>query len=86
MFEFKVAEHLYNPKVKIVEAWNEGEFMAGIYLTETGIKIISKHLPLSPEEVLKSMKIDCSHSSTTISIDLSQKIKHKLHVGRAFQI
>jgi len=69
MFEFRVAQHLYEPGVKIFEVWDDGKFMATICPTETGIKIISKYLPFSLEEALKSVKIDCSEPLTTISVN-----------------
>ncbi len=49
MFELRVAEHSRKPDTKIFEVWNGEEFMASIYPTETGIKVVSKHIADDPE-------------------------------------
>ena len=49
MFELRVAKHLHEPGRKIFEVWNGEEFMANIYPTETGIKVISKHIADDPQ-------------------------------------
>jgi hypothetical protein len=71
MFELRVAEHLSKPGVETFEMWDKGRFMAVIYPTETGVKIVSKYLPLNPEEALNSIKIDCNEFPTAISVNLS---------------
>ncbi len=49
MFELRVTEHLHKPGRKIFGVWNGEEFMAGIYPTETGIKVVSKHIIDDPQ-------------------------------------
>jgi len=71
-----MAEHLRKPGTKIFEVWNNGEFMAAIYPTEKGIKVVSKHLPYvpeNPEEARKAIEIDCKEFPTSILIDLTQE-------------
>ena len=73
MFELRMIEHSSKPDVKIFEVWDNEKFMATIYPTETGIKVISKHIPYipeNPEEVKKAIEIDCREFPTAILINL----------------
>ena len=53
MFEFRVAEHLYMPGRKMIEVLNGEDLMADIYPTETGIKIVSKHIIDDPKGAIE---------------------------------
>lgn len=48
-----MAEHLHKPGQKLIEVWNEGVFMASIYPTETGIKVVSKYIADDPEGAIE---------------------------------
>lgn len=41
--EFRVATHMETGK-PMVEAWKDGKFVAGIYVHEDGLRIVSKYL------------------------------------------
>ena len=43
-YEFRVVPHLELPGKQMVECWRDGEFVAGIYPHEDGIRIVSKHM------------------------------------------
>ncbi|GAI76569.1 unnamed protein product, partial [marine sediment metagenome] len=42
--ELKVASHGVLPGKQMVECWQNGEFVAGIYPHEDGIRITSKYM------------------------------------------
>jgi hypothetical protein len=44
--QFRLVPHSKRLDVAIVEVWRDDEFVAGIYPTDEGIKIVSKHLGL----------------------------------------
>lgn len=41
--EFRIAEHTETGE-DMVEVWKDGEFIAGIYAHEEGLRIVSKYL------------------------------------------
>lgn len=44
MYELKTPPHPERPGVKIFEVWRGGTFVAAVYPTEQGLKIVSKYL------------------------------------------
>ena len=44
MIELKVADHGVLPGKQMVECWQNGVFVAGIYPHEDGIRIMSKYM------------------------------------------
>ncbi len=48
MTEFRIAPHRLTPGRQIVEVWENGVFIAAIYPTDGGIKIVSKFFPGRP--------------------------------------
>lgn len=54
MFTLKMAEHSLEPDLRqIIEIWNGNLFMAAIYPTERGIKVVSKYIGDNPEAAIE---------------------------------
>lgn len=44
MTTFKIAHHWTLPDVEIVEIWKDGRFVAALYPSESGCRLVSSHL------------------------------------------
>ncbi len=53
MVRFEITSHSTKPNIQIIEVWQGNDFIASIYPTEDGIKLISKFIINPVEEVIE---------------------------------
>jgi hypothetical protein len=50
---FQLARHKIRPGVEVVEVWDGGKFMASIYPTTHGIRMVSGYLKDTPGTIVE---------------------------------
>ena len=48
MVTFRMAEHSVTPGGKLIEIWDDGNFIGSIYPTDRGIHVVSKNIAQRP--------------------------------------
>lgn len=49
-YEFRVVPHSILPGLQMVECWRDGEFVAGVYPHQDGIRVVSKFMTAVTKE------------------------------------